>query len=408
MAENGNSESMSDLERKMCQQIEYYFGDHNLPRDKFLQEQLKLDDGWVTLETLIKFNRLNRLTKDFNVIVGALKKSRNELLEVSEDNTKIRRSPNKPLPEVTEQYKDAIKSRSVYIKGFPLDATLDDIKEWLDPKANVENIQMRKTLQKTFKGSIFAVFDSVESAKAFVEIPNQKYNDTELIIFFRDDYFAKKNEGRKRSKLEAKAKAKQQKEEKQKQAEDAEMKSLEEKKGCLLKFSGDLEDQTCREDLHEVFSDHGEIKWADFVRGAKEGIILFKSGAKEILDKAKEANNGNLQLRGKDVTWEVLEGDGAREALKKIMEGQQELLNRRKGKVYKGKGKGGKGPQGAQARKVKFQGKKTKFESEDEEEGEDNGTTESTSPKKRPLEDAEHEESAPKQLKTENGAGNKE
>ena len=47
-------------------------------------------------------------------------------------------------------------------------------------------------------------------------------------------------------------------------------KSLEEKIGCLLKFSGDLDDQTCREDLHTLFSNHGEIKWIHFVRGAKE------------------------------------------------------------------------------------------------------------------------------------------
>ncbi|XP_072837744.2 lupus La protein [Pogona vitticeps] len=409
MAENGESENMSDLEKKICQQIEYYFGDHNLPQDKFLQEKIKLDDGWVTLETIIKFNRLNRLTTDFDVIVGALKKSKSELMEVSEDKTKIRRSPSKPLPEITEQYKNAVKSRSVYIKGFPLDATLDDIKEWMDSKGKVESIQMRRTLQKTFKGSVFAVFDSVETAKAFVETPNQKYSDTELLVLFRDDYFAKKNEEKKRNRLEAKARAKQEKEEKQKLAEDAEMKSLEEKQGWLLKFSGDLEDQTCREDLHAIFSNHGEIKWIDFVRGAKEGIILFKSSAKEVLEKAKEANDGNLQLRDKDVTWEVLEGDEAKEALKKIMDGQQKSFNKKKGKGgRKGKGKGGKGPQAAQDRKVKFQGKKTKFESEDEEEGEDNGTTGPASPKKRPLEDAKQEEPAPKQLKTENGDGDKE
>nr|XP_056717166.1 lupus La protein [Euleptes europaea] len=399
MAENGDHENMSDLERKVCQQIEYYFGDHNLPRDKYLQEKIKLDDGWVPLEIMIKFNRLNRLTKDFDTIVGALKKSKGDLMEVSEDNTKIRRSPSKPLPEITEQYKNAVKSRSVYIKGFPLDATLDNIKEWLDSKGKVENIQMRRTFQKTFKGSIFAVFDTVESAKQFVELPGQKYKDTELIVLFRDDYFAKKHEERKRSRLERKAKAKQEKEEKQKQAEDAEMKSLEEKQGCLLKFSGELEDQTSREDLHAVFSDHGEIKWIDFVRGAKEGTILFKSSAQEALSKAQEANSGNLQLRDKDVTWEVLEGDVAKEALKKIMAGQQELLNK------KGRGKGGKGAPGAKNRKVKFLGKKTKFESEDEEEGGDNDTTGPANPKKRPLEDAEKEGSAPKQVKTENGSG---
>uniref|UniRef100_A0A8D0GY75 Small RNA binding exonuclease protection factor La n=1 Tax=Sphenodon punctatus TaxID=8508 RepID=A0A8D0GY75_SPHPU len=404
MAENGEGENMSDLESKICQQIEYYFGDHNLPRDKFLKEQVKLDDGWVPLEIMIKFNRLSHLTKDFEVIIEALRKSKTELMEISEDKTKIRRSPNKPLPEVTDQYKNAVKSRSVYIKGFSTDATLDDIKEWLEGKGSIENIQMRRTLHKTFKGSIFAVFDSVESAKKFVEIPNQKYKDTELTVLFKEDYFAKKNEERKQHRVEAKAKAKQEKEEKLKQAEDAEMKSLDEKTGCLLKFSGELEDQTCREDLHTVFSDHGEIKWIDFVRGAKEGIILFKTNAKEALDKATEANGGNVQLRNKDVVWEVLEVDAEKEALKKIMEGQQESLNKRKGKgrKFKGKGKGGKAPQGTHNKGVQFQGKKIKFESDEDE---DHAITEPASPKKRPLEESVKEEPAPKHIKTENGAG---
>ena len=37
--------------------LQYYFGDFNLPRDKFLKEQIKLDEGWVPLEIMIKFNR---------------------------------------------------------------------------------------------------------------------------------------------------------------------------------------------------------------------------------------------------------------------------------------------------------------------------------------------------------------
>ncbi|KAM9380522.1 lupus La protein isoform 2-T3 [Phaethornis superciliosus] len=356
MAENGDGENMSILETKICQQIEYYFGNHNLPRDKFLKEQIKQDDGWVPLEVMIKFNRLSRLSKDFSVIVEALRKSKTGLMEINEDKTKIRRSPNKPLPELNDQYKAAIKNRSVYVKGFPLDATLDDIKEWLEDKGPVENIQMRRTLQRTFKGSIFAVFDSVESAKKFTEIPNQKYKDTELIVLFKEEYCTKKNEERRQNKVEAKARAKQEKEEKQKQAADAEM-----------------------------------------------GIILFKDIAKEALEKAKAAHNGNLQLRSKDVTWEVLEGEAEKEALKKILEDQQELLKQKtKGRKIKGKGRGGKVPQGANKGKIQFQGKKIKFEN-DEEGGEDDTKTEPASPKKRPLEETEKEEPAPKQLKTENG-----
>uniref|UniRef100_H0XI55 La ribonucleoprotein n=1 Tax=Otolemur garnettii TaxID=30611 RepID=H0XI55_OTOGA len=420
MAENGDNEKMAALEAKICHQIEYYFGDFNLPRDKFLKEQIKLDEGWVPLEIMIKFNRLNRLTTDFNVIVEALSKSKAELMEISEDKTKIRRSPTKPLPEVTDEYKNDVKNRSVYIKGFPTDATLDDIKEWLEDKGQVLNIQMRRTLHKAFKGSIFAVFDSIESAKKFVETPDQKYKDTDLLILFKDDYFAKKNEERKQNKAEAKLRAKQEPEDKQKLEDAAELKSLEEKIGCLLKFSGDLDDQTCREDLHVLFSSHGEIKWIYFVRGAKEGIILFKEKATEALDKAKDANNGNLQLRNKEVTWEVLEGEVEKAALKKIIEDQQESLNKWKSKVgylshlldkcshmsstgrrFKGKSKGNKATQPGSAKgKVQFQGKKTKFDSD--EEHDENGAT---GPVKRAREETDKEELPAKQQKTENGAG---
>ena len=89
--------------------------------------------------------------------------------------------------------------------------------------------------------------------------PRQKYKDIDLLILFKEDYFAKKKkeeeeeEERKQNKVEVKLRAKQEQEEKQKLAENAEIKSLEEKIGCLLKFSGDLDDQTCREDLYILF-----------------------------------------------------------------------------------------------------------------------------------------------------------
>nr|XP_033800052.1 lupus La protein isoform X2 [Geotrypetes seraphini]XP_033800053.1 lupus La protein isoform X2 [Geotrypetes seraphini]XP_033800054.1 lupus La protein isoform X2 [Geotrypetes seraphini] len=432
MAENGDKASILDLEKKICQQIEYYFGDHNLPRDKFLKEQIKLDDGWVPLETMIKFNRLSRLTTDFGVIAEALGKSKTGLLEIHEDKTKIRRSTKKPLPEVNDQYKTAIKNRSVYVKGFPTDASFDDIKEWFEDKGPIENIQLRRTIQKAFKGSVFVVFDSNESAKKFIAVPNLKYKETDLIILSKEDYFTKKNEERKKLRSDLKAKNKQEKEENQKRAEDAEMKSLEEKTGCLLKFSGDLEDQTSREDIHAVFAEHGDIKWIDFIRGAKEGIILFKDKAHDALEKAKAANSGNLQLRNKDVTWELLKEDTEKEALKKILEDQQESFNKRKGKgrKFKGKGRGGKAGQGSsEKKKIQFQGKKTKFESDEESDDleDDKGlispkkemdTTEEPAskeqkvkngevpitPKKRTLEEADGaREPSAKQQKTEQG-----
>lgn len=61
------------------------------------------------------FSRLKTLTTESSVIVTALQKSKTGLLEISEDKTKIRRSPDKPLPEMNDEYKDALKHKSVYI-----------------------------------------------------------------------------------------------------------------------------------------------------------------------------------------------------------------------------------------------------------------------------------------------------
>ncbi|KAK7939551.1 hypothetical protein WMY93_002877 [Mugilogobius chulae] len=298
-------EEMSPLELKVARQIEYYFGDHNLPRDKFLKEQLQLDDGWVTLETMLKFNRLKSITTDNTVIVAALQKSKTGLLELSDDKTKIRRSLNKPLPEVNDEYKATIAHKSVYIKGFPLETSLDEIQEWLNGKGNIENIQMRRNLQKQFKGSVFICFDTEEASKQFLERPDIKtFKDNEMLVLSREAYHAKKIEERKQFKAENKAKARQDKEKTQKQREDKEMNLLlDEQTGCLLKFSGELENVS-REDFHDLFSGHGKIKWVDFTRGAKEGTLLFDGNAKEAFDKAKEANEGELKIKDNTVIWQ--------------------------------------------------------------------------------------------------------
>ncbi|TSK42105.1 Lupus La protein [Bagarius yarrelli] len=403
-------QEMSPLEKKVAEQVEYYFGDHNLPRDKFLKEQIQLDDGWVTLETMLKFNRLKNLTSDSAVIVESLKKSKTGLLEISEDQTKIRRNPSKPLPEYTDEYKDALKHKSIYMKGFPLDTTLDDIKDWLSDKGHVENIQMRKGPQKTFKGSIFAVLESEEAAKAFVARDDVKqFKGNNMIVLIKDDYFAKKAEERKQGRADAKAKARSEKEEKQKQAEKEEMKSLEEQRGCLLKFSGEL-DHVSREDFHKIFAEHAQIKWIDFTRGAKEGTILFRSDAKAALQEAQEAAGGSeLKVKDQDVQWEVLEGDCELEVLKKILESQQESHNKRKGGKGghrgRGRGRGGRRDRGGREQ-AQFQGKKTKFDSDEDDGDGDDGEDAEPAPKKRALESNGTDGGAPasKQAKEENGS----
>jgi len=63
-----------DLEQKIIRQIEYYFSDVNMIRDKFLKNEITKDDGWIPLSVLITFKRLQSLTTNFKTIMNALKK----------------------------------------------------------------------------------------------------------------------------------------------------------------------------------------------------------------------------------------------------------------------------------------------------------------------------------------------
>lgn len=74
----------------------------------------------------------------------------------------------------------------------------------------------------------------------------------------------------------------------------------------------------------------------------KKEIILFKEKAKEALQKAKDANYCSLQLRNKEKMWDILEGEVAKEALKKAIEDQEASLKKWKSKGHRFKGKGNK------------------------------------------------------------------
>lgn len=87
--------------------------------------------------------------------------------QVSEDNKKIRRSPEMPLPEMNEERRKELLSRTIYAKGFIKDASLDDLLKFFKQYEEVENIVMRKyqdrqTKQRIFKGSVFATFKTKE------------------------------------------------------------------------------------------------------------------------------------------------------------------------------------------------------------------------------------------------------
>ncbi|KAL3641014.1 hypothetical protein CASFOL_015982 [Castilleja foliolosa] len=64
----------SNLQNLIIKQIDYYFSDDNLAKDNYLRTKMD-DNGWVPITLIAKFHRVEKLTKDVQVIVDAMRHS---------------------------------------------------------------------------------------------------------------------------------------------------------------------------------------------------------------------------------------------------------------------------------------------------------------------------------------------
>ncbi|MEM7230123.1 MAG: hypothetical protein AAF432_15050, partial [Planctomycetota bacterium] len=148
-------------------QVEYYFSDSNLPRDKFLRAKTEEDpQGFVPISVLLTFNRLKALDATEKSIADALRSS--SLLSLNEQATSVRRIS--PLPE-----KSLFKTRAVFAKGWTAggpEPSIEDINKLFSPSGSVLSVQIRRWKGDDgnlhFKGSIFVEMDFSEAAERVV------------------------------------------------------------------------------------------------------------------------------------------------------------------------------------------------------------------------------------------------
>ncbi|BFY97836.1 hypothetical protein BsWGS_00876 [Bradybaena similaris] len=279
--------SVTVLEARIIKQIEYYFSDFNLLSDKFLKEKIQEDDGWVTIDTMLKFNRLKEITDNAQTICEALKKSSSGLMEVSEQGDKIRRSLSKPLTSNTKKKRKEIIDRTVFAKPFPLDVKLDDLLEFFEGYGQLDSVIMNKHFEKkTFKGSVFVTFSNKEDATKFVSEEETKFKEQALEVkCFQIDYFTHKAAQRVSQRMT---------------------------KNAVLYLKG-LNSKTSREQVKTFFSDvlQSEVAWVDFDKGATEGYIRLREpdSAGSTLEKAKSAVDGKVVIQGSEIEIRVVEGN---------------------------------------------------------------------------------------------------
>lgn len=118
------SEPDEDLCEKIAQQVEFYFSDANITKDKFLLKHVKRNkEGFVSLKLISSFKRVKHLTKDWRQVAFALKKC-SVRLEVNDLETKVRRLDDLP------PYDETTPSRTVVVLNLPMDRpTIEGVAE---------------------------------------------------------------------------------------------------------------------------------------------------------------------------------------------------------------------------------------------------------------------------------------
>jgi len=167
-----------DLSEKIVRQLDYYFSDVNVIKDKFLLQKFKEDDGWVKLSVLLTFVRLKELTKDEDRVVAALNEVDSEVLEVDATKKQVRRKH--PLPDV-EEFQKELDRRTLHISGFPTSLEFTELRSFFSLYGNVESVAMRRHFKtRFFKGCVHVVFKTEQEANKVMKENPLMCKDREL------------------------------------------------------------------------------------------------------------------------------------------------------------------------------------------------------------------------------------
>eukprot|EP00656_Telonema_subtile_P032995 TRINITY_DN3635_c0_g1_i1.p2 TRINITY_DN3635_c0_g1~~TRINITY_DN3635_c0_g1_i1.p2 ORF type:complete len:186 (-),score=79.40 TRINITY_DN3635_c0_g1_i1:61-618(-) len=143
--------TMAEQSAAILKQVEYYFSDANLKRDQFFQKEIAKDaQGFISMDMLLRCNKLKQLTQDGAEVAAAIASS--EQVEVSEDKSKVRKKGEVPALDkdvadrkrantskaeelaelIAEKATTAVTERIVYkLTGLPAGCRWTDIKDAL-------------------------------------------------------------------------------------------------------------------------------------------------------------------------------------------------------------------------------------------------------------------------------------
>jgi hypothetical protein len=170
------------LDQKILYQVQYYFSDKNLSKDKFLREQMAMDprgEDWVMVGLIATFGKVKTLCKgNSETVIRCLRDS--QWLMLSEDEKYVRRRQR-------YAFSKKVVKRTAYATGLPSNSTVSSVELLLGAYGKVEEVVFEnKGGDKTRASVRFSDPGPVKRAsKAFAKDKSQPVRIKPLIVHLK-------------------------------------------------------------------------------------------------------------------------------------------------------------------------------------------------------------------------------
>lgn len=255
---------MGDATRETLKnQLEFYFGDSNLRRDRFLQKSMD-KEGYTIFATICNFNKMKSISTDLALIKTAVEAS--DFLELNENGTKIRRKDKVQKP----QRPDDFDERNLYVENLPKGCTHDSVRKMFEGCGKVLNVSLpRHKDTRKFKGFAFVEFAAkADIVKAVAKNEYSEQSPKALRCMGKLDWLKIKGLF-KSTKVVSCSRPKDYK------------KAVAFEKGCLLRVTG-IGANASRSDISETMSMVTEVRFVDYFpsdgKPTDTAIVRFKNG----------------------------------------------------------------------------------------------------------------------------------
>eukprot|EP01117_Protostelium_nocturnum_P003404 TRINITY_DN1441_c0_g1_i1.p1 TRINITY_DN1441_c0_g1~~TRINITY_DN1441_c0_g1_i1.p1 ORF type:complete len:513 (-),score=196.36 TRINITY_DN1441_c0_g1_i1:264-1802(-) len=172
VTENGEA---VPLRTRIMKQLEHYFSDENLSKDKFLIKEFERDEsgqGYINIEILAGFPRMKAMSSDLDELRNAIKES--TIIKLSKNGEKVKRIVPYALP-LTEEQKER---RTVYVSYLPKHSDQESVRGIFGICGVIKRIDLPVDKKSgEIKGIAFVEFESRKQARKALAYFSDKNND---------------------------------------------------------------------------------------------------------------------------------------------------------------------------------------------------------------------------------------